>query len=78
MRSPRDSRRKSFHQVNIYQLSVAISSSCFASEHVLEALATLGFPEYIEDVKAVHREYKEQASVSHTSSLSPSFGNIAV
>jgi hypothetical protein len=31
-------------------------------EHVLEALATLGFPEYIEDVKAVHREYKEQAS----------------
>lgn len=34
-------------------------------EHVLEALSTLGFHEYIDDVKAVHREYKEQASVSY-------------
>ena len=38
--------------------------TCAHAEHVLEALATLGFPEYIDDVKAVHREYKEQASVS--------------
>lgn len=35
------------------------------AEHVLEALSTLGFHEYIDDVKAVHREYKEQASVSY-------------
>ena len=40
-------------------------------EHVLEALATLGFPEYIDDVKAVHREYKEQASVSSALPLLP-------
>ena len=33
------------------------------ADHVLEALSTLGFPEYIEDVKAVYREYREQASV---------------
>ena len=32
-------------------------------EHVVEALATLGFQEYVPDVKAVHKEYKEQASV---------------
>ena len=33
-------------------------------EHVVEALTTLGFQEYVVDVKAVHKEYKEQASVS--------------
>lgn len=33
-------------------------------EHVVEALSTLGFTEYVVDVKAVHKEYKEQASVS--------------
>ncbi len=33
-------------------------------EHVVEALVTLGFQEYVPDVKAVHKEYKEQASVS--------------
>ncbi len=33
-------------------------------EHVVEALTTLGFQEYVTDVKAVHKEYKEQASVS--------------
>lgn len=33
-------------------------------EHVVEALTTLGFQEYVPDVKAVHKEYKEQASVS--------------
>lgn len=38
------------------------------TEHVLEALSTLGFHEYIDDVKAVHREYKEQASVSYITS----------
>ena len=32
-------------------------------EHVIEALMTLGFQEYVEDVKTVHKEYKEQASV---------------
>ena len=32
-------------------------------EHVVEALTTLGFQEYVQDVKAVHKEYKEQASV---------------
>ncbi|XP_064384862.1 protein Dr1-like isoform X1 [Halichondria panicea] len=31
-------------------------------EHVVEALSTLGFTEYVVDVKAVHKEYKEQAS----------------
>lgn len=30
----------------------------------MEALTTLGFQEYVPDVKAVHKEYKEQASVS--------------
>ena len=35
----------------------------------MEALNTLGFQEYVADVEAVHKEYKEQASVSsHTSS----------
>lgn len=34
-------------------------------EHVMEALITLGFQEYVPDVKAVHKEYKEQASVSN-------------
>lgn len=34
-------------------------------EHVVEALTTLGFQEYVPDVKAVHKEYKEQASVSY-------------
>ena len=38
----------------------------WCAEHVLEALSTLGFHEYIDDVKAVHREYKEQASVSYS------------
>lgn len=33
-------------------------------EHVVEALNTLGFQEYVADVEAVHKEYKEQASVS--------------
>ena len=33
-------------------------------DHVVEALNTLGFQEYVVDVKAVHKEYKEQASVS--------------
>ena len=33
-------------------------------EHVIEALETLGFHEYIHEVKQVHREYKEQAIVS--------------
>ena len=33
-------------------------------EHVVEALHTLGFQEYVEDVQAVHKEYREQASVS--------------
>ena len=33
-------------------------------EHVVEALTILGFQEYVPDVKAVHKEYKEQASVS--------------
>ena len=32
-------------------------------DHVVEALTTLGFQEYVGDVKAVHKEYKEQASV---------------
>ena len=33
----------------------------------MEALNTLGFQEYVADVEAVHKEYKEQASVrSHT------------
>ena len=31
----------------------------------MEALHTLGFQEYVEDVQAVHKEYREQASVSH-------------
>lgn len=35
-------------------------------EHVVEALNTLGFQEYVVDVKAVHKEYKEQASVSRS------------
>ena len=35
-----------------------------APEHVVEALHTLGFQEYVEDVQAVHKEYREQASVS--------------
>ena len=35
-------------------------------EHVVEALTVLGFQEYVPDVKAVHKEYKEQASVSGT------------
>lgn len=39
-------------------------------EHVVEALSTLGFQEYVVDVKAVHKEYKEQASVSSIASLS--------
>ena len=34
-------------------------------EHVVEALNTLGFQEYVADVEAVHKEYKEQASVSY-------------
>ena len=33
-------------------------------EHIIEALQTLGFNDYIEDVKEVFKEYKEQASVS--------------
>ncbi len=33
-------------------------------EHIIEALTTLGFQEYVEDVQAVHLEYREQASVS--------------
>ena len=34
---------------------------------MVEALNTLGFQEYVADVEAVHKEYKEQASVrSHT------------
>ena len=36
-------------------------------EHVVEALNTLGFQEYVADVEAVHKEYKEQASVSQSS-----------
>lgn len=35
-------------------------------EHIIEALQTLGFHEYIDEVKQVHKEYKEQAIVSHT------------
>ena len=35
-------------------------------EHVIEALTTLGFNEYIPDVKEVLKEYKEQANVSST------------
>ena len=31
---------------------------------MVEALTGLGFQEYVGDVKAVHKEYKEQASVS--------------
>lgn len=38
-------------------------------EHVVEALTTLGFQEYVPDVKAVHKEYKEQASVAFHSSI---------
>lgn len=30
---------------------------------MIEALTTLGFQEYVADVKTVHKEYKEQASV---------------
>ena len=33
-------------------------------EHIIEALQALGFTDYIEEVKAVFREYKEQAIVS--------------
>lgn len=33
-------------------------------EHVIEALQTLGFNEYIDEVKTVFKEYKEQAIVS--------------
>lgn len=40
------------------------SKKVISPEHVVEALTTLGFQEYIPDVKAVHKEYKEQASVS--------------
>ena len=32
-------------------------------EHVVSALGSLGFAEYVDDVQAVHKEYKEQASV---------------
>lgn len=35
-----------------------------SAEHIIEALIRLGFQEYVEDVKAVHMEYREQASVS--------------
>ena len=34
-------------------------------EHVVEALKTLGFHEYVDEVKQVHKEYKEQAIVRH-------------
>ena len=54
------------HQSPCHPLTLHLSPSHpppLLIEHVLEALATLGFPEYIEDVRAVHREYKEQASV---------------
>ncbi len=40
-------------------------------EHVVEALSTLGFTEYVVDVKAVHKEYKEQASVSWVLYIDP-------
>ena len=33
-------------------------------EHIIEALEALGFTDYVEDVKEVFKEYKEQASVS--------------
>lgn len=66
MRCLRNSRRKSFLQVKTTARVALLHSLAMVSEHVLEALATLGFPEYIDDVKAVHREYKEQASVGHS------------
>ena len=36
-------------------------------EHIVEALRTLGFHQYIGEVKQVHKEYKEQAIVSQLS-----------
>lgn len=48
-------------------------------EHVVEALQTLGFQEYIEDVRAVHKEYKEQASVrQHCNSNSSPASSLCV
>lgn len=44
------------------EISEKQQKKVISAEHVVEALKTLGFQEYIEDVKAVHREYKEQAS----------------
>lgn len=35
-------------------------------EHIIEALTTLGFNEYIPDVKEVLKEYKEQANVGYS------------
>ena len=67
-----DWRSLSTHSVEFIHLLASEASEIsekqqkkvISAEHVVEALKTLGFQEYIEDVKAVHREYKEQASVS--------------
>ena len=48
------------------EISEKQQKKVISAEHVVEALKTLGFQEYIEDVKAVHREYKEQASVGQS------------
>ena len=46
------------------EISEQQQKKVISAEHVIDALKALGFQEYIEDVQAVHQEYKEQASVS--------------
>ena len=45
------------------EISERQQKKVISPEHVIEALTTLGFQEYVADVKTVHKEYKEQASV---------------
>ena len=46
------------------EISEGQHKKVISPEHVIEALQALGFTDYIEEVKAVFREYKEQAIVS--------------
>lgn len=63
--SPPPSRTEFIHLVasEANEVSERQQKKVITPEHVIEALMTLGFQEYVEDVKTVHKEYKEQASV---------------
>ena len=46
------------------EISEKQQKKVISPEHVVDALQTLGFHEYIDEVKQVYKEYKEQAIVS--------------